>query len=128
MDRLDSAWHAVAVAFPVRLAQIGYNRTVRRGNIMPNRLIFKDGDLVRHDRSGEMRQVVGDEFTKRFMDAQDHDMTAHGMGEFAGSYGGAVRTLVITAGHTIAQGQYQTVKASWLRVGYTNLTATQEVV
>ena len=92
------------------------------------RFIFKDGDLIRHDGSGELRQVVGDEFTKRFMDAQDHDMASHGMGEFAGSYCGAVRTLVITPGHTIAQGQHQTVKASWLRKGYTNLTAAQEVV
>lgn len=92
------------------------------------RFIFKDGDLVRHNRSGEMRQVVGDEFTKRFMEEGDYELESAGMGEFAGSYGGAVRTLVITPGHTIAQGRHQTVKASWLRKWYTNLTATQEVV
>lgn len=97
------------------------------------RFIFKDGDLVRHDGSGELRQVVGDEFTKRFMDAQDHDMAAHGMGEFAGSYGGAVRTLVITQCEglipvTLEQGRHQTVKTGWLRKWYTNLTAAQEVV
>jgi|LWDU01.1.fsa_nt_gi hypothetical protein len=86
----------------------------------------RDGDLLRNNRTGALRQVVGVEFTKRFMDAQDHEMVAHGMGEYAGSYGGALRTMPLDdISGRFGQGVY-TMKTSDVRRSWTNLTAQAE--
>jgi hypothetical protein len=87
---------------------------------------YRDGDLIRNRHNGALRQVVGEEFTKRFMDSQDHEMAAHGMGEYAGSYGGALRTMPLddTDGR-FGLGMY-TMKSSDVRRSWTNLTAQAE--
>ena len=57
-----------------------------------------------------------------FMDAEDHEMVAHGMGEYAGSYGAAIAVTSVKTGK------------SWrLRLGtdrgnYDNVTAMAEVL
>jgi hypothetical protein len=87
---------------------------------------FRDGDLLRNNHTGALRQVQGEEFTKRFMDAQDHEMAAHGMGHLAGSYGGALRTLPLDDIDSLfGQGVY-TVKTSDIRRRWSNLTALAE--
>ena len=51
---------------------------------------YKEGDLVQVKRTGRFALVNRDRFTKRYMDAQDHEMAAYGMGHLAGSYETAV--------------------------------------
>lgn len=53
-------------------------------------MTLKKGDLIRFKRTGRMATVMCDEYTARFIDAQDEEMIAHGMGHMAGSYGSAV--------------------------------------
>ncbi len=55
--------------------------------------MYKKGDLVEY--RGGLATVIRDEYTARFLDEQDHDMIAHGMGQFAGSYGGAVDLVML---------------------------------
>jgi hypothetical protein len=51
---------------------------------------YKKGDLVKVTRTGRFALVNRDGYTKRYMDAQDHEMAAHGMGHLAGTYEAAV--------------------------------------
>lgn len=51
---------------------------------------YKKGDLIKVKRTGRFAQVNRDGYTKVYLDSQDHDMIAHGMGEYAGSYETAV--------------------------------------
>ena len=87
---------------------------------------YRDGDLIRNRHNGALRQVVGEQFTKRFMDAEDHEMVAHGMGHMAGSYGGAIRTMALddTEGR-LGKGTY-TMKIGNVRQNWENLTADEE--
>jgi hypothetical protein len=64
---------------------------------------FYEGKLVTHRRRPEwgIGLVDGASYTKRFLDEQDREMIAHGMGEYAGSYGGAVNVIFPQAGKTI---------------------------
>ncbi len=50
---------------------------------------MKAGDLVRI-AGGRYGTIVNGPYTHRFMDAEDHEMVAHGMGHLAGRYGSAV--------------------------------------
>ena len=87
---------------------------------------FRDGDLIRNKRTGALRRVIGEEFTKRFMDAQDHEMAAHGMGHMAGSYGGAIRTMPLDdIDGRFGRGTY-TMKLGDARRDWDNLTAAAE--
>ena len=58
--------------------------------------MFKKGDLVKNDRTGRLAEVTRDGYTHRFMDAQDHEMVAEGMGHMAGSYGTAYDAVYLT--------------------------------
>ena len=87
---------------------------------------FRDGDLIRNKHNGALRRVIGEEFTKRFMDAQDHDMVAHGMGHMAGSYGGAIRTMPLDdVEGRFGRGTY-TLAIGDARRKWTNVTAAAE--
>jgi hypothetical protein len=76
-------------------------------------------DLLRRKKTGEMFVANSDQYTHRFMDAEDHEMAAHGMGEYAGSYGGAINVTSTLNG-----------RSSRLRLpicrDYDNLTALAE--
>ena len=87
---------------------------------------YRDGDLIRNKRSGALRRIIGETFTKRFMDSQDYEMQAHGMGEYAGTYGSAIRTMPLdnTDGR-LGRGTY-TMKTSDVRAHWDNLTAQAE--
>jgi len=58
---------------------------------------MKKGDLITLCRRGSTdvryATIIRARYTHRFMDRQDYEMEAHGMGEYAGSYGGAVDVL-----------------------------------
>ena len=87
---------------------------------------YRDGDLIRNKRSGAHRQIVGEEFTKRCMNAQDHEMAAHGMGHLAGSYGGALRTMPLDdIDGRFGRGTY-TLPIGDVRQQWVNLTAEEE--
>ena len=90
------------------------------------RYSFRDGDLIRNRRSGELRCIVGEQFTKRFMDAQDREMEAGGMGHLAGTYAGAYRTRVLSADSYYSQGGTYTVRTGELTRSWINLTAQEE--
>jgi len=62
-----------------------------------------EGKLVTHRRRPNwgIGLVDGPSYTKRFLDAEDHEMIAHGMGEYAGRYGGAVNVIFPQAGKTV---------------------------
>lgn len=51
--------------------------------------MFKVGDLIKKRPSGVLATVSRGPYTHRFMEAQDYEMEAHGMGEYAGVYGTA---------------------------------------
>jgi len=90
------------------------------------RFKFRDGDLICNKRSGALRRIVGEEFTKRFMDTQDYEMEAHGMGEYAGSYGGAIRTMPLDdVDGRFGRGTV-TLKIGSVRNNWYNLTAQAE--
>ncbi|MBC8409285.1 MAG: hypothetical protein H8E12_11275 [Rhodobacteraceae bacterium] len=55
--------------------------------------MISDGSLVEIRRCGSRGFAQGKPFTKRYMDAQDYEMQAHGMGEYAGTYAAAVNVL-----------------------------------
>ncbi len=87
---------------------------------------YRDGDLIRNRHTGALRQIQGTEFTKRWMDSQDHEMVAHGMGEYAGSYGGAIKTIPLDdLDGRFGRGVY-TVKIGEVRRLWINLTAEAE--
>jgi len=57
----------------------------------------KPGDLVRNKMIPDaLFEVVRGEYAARFMEAQDHEMEAHGMGEYAGVYASAVDVIALT--------------------------------
>ena len=58
--------------------------------------MFRKGDLVKNNRTGRLAEVTRDGYTHRFLDAQDHEMIAHGMGEYAGSFGTAYDAVYLT--------------------------------
>jgi len=62
-----------------------------------------EGKLVTYRRRPNwgIGLVDGPSYVKRFMDAEDHEMVAHGMGEYAGRYGGAVNVIFPEAGQTV---------------------------
>ena len=63
---------------------------------------YYEGKMVTHRRHPEwgVGLVEGTSYTKRFLDAQDHEMIAHGMGEYAGSYGTAVNVMFPQTGQS----------------------------
>jgi hypothetical protein len=85
------------------------------------RVSFRDGDLLHNIHTSEQLIVQGETFTKRFMEAQDYEMEAHGMGEFAGIYGSALRAVSPKTGQVrvlrISMGFHRT---------WRNLTAESE--
>ena len=62
------------------------------------RFSIKKGDLLRDNRTQDTWVAETDVYTKRFMDDEDHEMAAHGMGEYAGIYAGAVRVVNTSTG------------------------------
>ena len=52
--------------------------------------MIKKGDLIRFKRSGRIATALKDEYSARFMEAEDYEMMDHGMGHLAGIYGTAV--------------------------------------
>lgn len=62
------------------------------------RFLIKNGDMVMDTRDSSIWIASGDEFTKRYLDADDHEMIAHGMGEYAGSYESAIKVVNTTTG------------------------------
>jgi len=69
---------------------------------------LQKGKLIRQTSTGRMATVVRDPYTYRFMEAQDYEMEAHGMGEYAGVYGSAVDIVWMDSGMSqrIKQHQY----------------------
>jgi len=65
---------------------------------------MKANDIYQHKRSGDIYHQLGDKFTKRFMDASDYDLINSGMGEYAGTYGGAIKLLNLNNGRTATFG------------------------
>ena len=65
---------------------------------------MKPGDLIKIKNTERFATVVRGVYTYRFMDAQDYEMEAHGMGHLAGSYGGAFDVVFMDNGlrHRIA--------------------------
>ncbi len=55
---------------------------------------MKVGDLVK--RNDVLYKVVRAPYTARFLDSQDYDMIAWGMGEYAGVYGSAVDVMIMS--------------------------------
>tara|TARA_Y100001938_G_scaffold115458_1_gene158911 strand:+ start:32409 stop:32636 length:228 start_codon:yes stop_codon:yes gene_type:complete len=51
-------------------------------------------DLVK--RGDLLYKVVRAPYTARFLDAQDYEMIAHGMGEYAGVYGSAIDVMIMS--------------------------------
>lgn len=91
------------------------------------RIELRDGDLLRHNVTGALRQVKGEQFTKRYMDTNDYEMEAYGMGHMAGSYCGAIQTIALdlkTQGGAL--GGIRTMKLSDIGRSWLNLTAQEE--
>ena len=59
---------------------------------------MKAGDLIKIKRSGRFATIVRERYTKRFMDTEDHEMVAHGMGHLAGTYGSAIDVVFMDNG------------------------------
>jgi len=59
---------------------------------------MKKGSLIKMKRSGRFAAAVSDVYTYRFMDEEDHEMVAHGMGHLAGSYGSAIDIIFVDNG------------------------------
>ena len=69
--------------------------------------MISEGDLVQVTKGrykGDRGIVVKGRYTHRFMDREDREMVAHGMGHLAGRYGAAVDVVFPTgrrAGQTV---------------------------
>ena len=72
--------------------------------------MIRRGDLIRFNSSGRYATVIREPYTKRFMEAQDREMEAFGMGEFAGVWHSAIDVI------STDNGKKRTIK---LHVGYT---------
>jgi hypothetical protein len=73
----------------------------------------KVGDLIKRSRDGILATVSRGPYTHRFMESQDYEMEAHGMGEYAGVYGSAYDITYTTgqwAGRTM---RIQSGKGGW---------------
>lgn len=81
--------------------------------------INKD-DILRSKRTGVTFIVVREGYTYRFMESEDYDMQAHGMGEYAGVYSTAVDITSTLTGKTFRR------KIATIRDLYENLTAVAE--
>jgi hypothetical protein len=84
------------------------------------RFLIKNGDMVMDNRDSSIWIASGDEFTKRYLDAADHEMINYGMGEFAGSYESALKVVNTTTG------SLHTWRMSTWRRHIRNLTAEHE--
>ncbi len=64
-------------------------------------MLIKKGDLIEFvsgSRKGKQAIVTTDTYTHRFMESQDYEMEAHGMGHMAGVYGTAFNVVVPETG------------------------------
>jgi len=77
-------------------------------------------DVLRLKRTGETFVVARAPYTYRFMEAEDHDMVAAGMGEYAGMYGTAVDITSTVSGQTYRR------KIGSVRERFENLTQQGE--
>ena len=75
-----------------------------------------EGKLVTHKwrPNWGIGLVEGPSYVKRFMDAEDHEMVAHGMGEYAGRYGSAVNVVFPKAGKSVKGVATSNIKRSLL--------------
>ena len=87
---------------------------------MTKRFTIQTGDLLLNSKTGETVHVARGTYTYRFMDAQDHEMVAHGMGEYAGSYGSALDLVSALTGRRWRQKHGGTIRKTW-----ENLTAAE---
>lgn len=84
------------------------------------RFLIKNGDMVMDTRDSSIWIASGDEFTKRYLEASDHEMIDHGMGEYAGTYESALKVV-----NTIT-GDLRTWRMSTWSKHIRNLTAEHE--
>ena len=54
---------------------------------------MKTGDLIRFKVTGKFATIIKEMYVKRFMDAEDREMEAHGMGHLAGVYANAIDVM-----------------------------------
>ena len=80
----------------------------------------RKNDILRCKRTGVTFIVSREGYTYRFMESEDYDMQAHGMGEYAGVYGTAVDITSTETGKTFRR------KIAAIRDLYENLTALEE--
>tara|TARA_Y100000310_G_scaffold302034_1_gene339005 strand:+ start:325 stop:573 length:249 start_codon:yes stop_codon:yes gene_type:complete len=59
---------------------------------------LKKGDLIRFKKTGHYATVIRDEYIHRFIEAEDLDMIACGMGHLAGIYGTAIDIHITNTG------------------------------
>lgn len=84
------------------------------------RFLIKNSDMLMDNRDSSIWIASGDEFTKRYLDANDHEMIAYGMGEYAGSYESAIKVVNTTTG------DLRTWRMNTWRRHIRNLTAEHE--
>ena len=60
--------------------------------------MIKIGTLIEL-RDGTKAIATTNTYTHRFLDAEDHEMIAHGMGHLAGSYGSAFDVVIPSTGN-----------------------------
>jgi hypothetical protein len=90
---------------------------------MSARWAIQQDDLLQDVASGETVTVVRGTYTHRYMDAQDHEMAAHGMGHMAGSYGSACDVVSMASGRRMRLKIDSRFRARWK-----NVTAAMEGV
>ena len=88
---------------------------------MAVRFTIQTDDILLNRETGETAHVVRGTYTYRFMDAQDHEMVAHGMGEYAGSYGSAIDMVSLQTGRRWRQKLAGRFRSTW-----ENITAAEE--
>ena len=59
--------------------------------------MIKKGTLIEL-RGGTRAIAITNTYTHRFMESQDYEMEAHGMGEYAGVYASAFDVIIPTTG------------------------------
>ena len=88
---------------------------------MATRFTIQTDDLLLNRSTGETVHVVRGTYTYRFMNAEDHEMAAHGMGEYAGSYGSAIDMVSPKTGRRWRQRLAGSFRDTWK-----NITAVEE--
>ena len=83
---------------------------------MAARFTIQTDDLLLNRVTGDTAHVVRGTYTHRFMDAEDHDMVAHGMGEYAGVYGSAIDMVSTKTGRRWRQKLAGTFRETWENV------------